>query len=407
MGGTKSTMIITLPSVEYHARLAKVREALHQARLDAFCVTSSTSILYLTGFRHSPTERPVVLVVSADGEPGILVPQLEEEHLPHRVPWLKTVQVYPEYPDLRHPLRFLSDLLARMGLSSARLGADSSGYGASGYRGPMIGEVLGGAQLTLLPHLIEELRMIKAPAEIELIRSSVVFGNMQQRFIQEITAPGKTEIEISLIACAEGVRMLFEELGHLGIPYVGQDNGSIPVAGGLIAGPATALPHPLDTNRPIEKGDVIISWSGGAEFDGHSSELERTMILGVPTPEQRRVFGIMLAAQQIAFETIRPGIPCSAVDDAVWRYAERMGALHMRRHHTGHGRGYQGHEMPFFDRGDHTILQPGMVLSVEPGFYLPGLGGFRHSDTVVVTETGCEVLTNYPRELDVLTIPAW
>jgi Xaa-Pro aminopeptidase len=398
-------MRLTLPPGEHPARIDKVRAALRQQGRDAMILSSVVSILYLTGFRHSPTERPVVLVVPADGEPGILIPQLEQEHLPVRVPWLKMVQIYPEYPDLRHPFDYLKDLLARMGLASGRLAADSSGYGAPGYRGPALKDLLGGAEIALWPHLVEELRLIKSPAEIELIRSSVVFGNLQHRFIQDIIQPGKTEIELSLIACAEGVKMMFDELKRLGLEYVGQDNGSIPVPGGLIAGPASGLPHPLDSNRPIEAGDVIISWSGGAVLDGHTSELERTMILGAPTAEQRRLFGIMLAAQDIAFSMIRPGAPCSVVDQAVYDYAEKMGALHMRRHHSGHGRGYQGHEAPFFDRGDNTILRPGMVLSVEPGFYVPGVAGFRHSDTIVVTESGCEILTNYPRSLEELTIP--
>ena len=399
------TIRVTLPTDEYFGRLAKVRAALRAKGRDALCLFSTTSILYLTGFRHSPTERPVVLIVPADGEPGLLIPQLEEEHLPIRVPWLKIMQVYPEYPDLRHPFDYLRDLLDRMGLSRARLAAESSGYGAPGYRGPSLSQVCGGADIELWPHFIEELRMIKSAAEIELIRNSVLFGNLQNHYIQDVTQPGMTEIEISLMANVEGVKLAFAELKKLGIEYVGQDNGSIPVPGGLVAGPATGLPHPLDSNRPIEAGDVIISWSGGLILDGHSSELERTMILGEPTAEQRRLFNIMLGAQGAAIETIRPGIPCSAVDQTAYDYAARMGVLHMRRHHSGHGRGYQGHEMPFFDRGDNTILRPGMVMSVEPGFYTPGVAGYRHSDTIVVTEDGCEVLTNYPCELDELIIP--
>ena len=129
-------------------------------------------------------------------------------------------------------------------------------------------------------------------------------------------------------------------------------------------------------------------------------------VVGVYHDEQRRLFNVMLEAQNVAFATIRAGIPCSDVDEAVYAYAEKVGANHMRRHHSGHGRGLQGHEMPFFDRGDRTVLQPGMVMSVEPGFYVPGFAGFRHSDTILVTEAGCEVLTTYPRDLDDLTIPA-
>ena len=116
------TIRVTLPTEEYFGRLAKVRAALRAKGRDALCLFSTTSILYLTGFRHSPTERPVVLIVPADGEPGLLIPQLEEEHLPIRVPWLKIMQVYPEYPDLRHPFDYLRDLLDRMGLSRAAAG---------------------------------------------------------------------------------------------------------------------------------------------------------------------------------------------------------------------------------------------------------------------------------------------
>jgi Xaa-Pro aminopeptidase len=228
---------------------------------------------------------------------------------------------------------------------------------------------------------------------------------MVHRIIQDTIEPGRSEIEVSLYATAEGTARLLRELTEMGVEYVGQDNGSIPAIGGLMAGPATSLPHPLDSNRPMEAGDVIIGWSGGANFDGYSSELERTLILGTPTAEQRRLFQIMLDAQQVAFDTIRPGIPCSAVDKAVRVYAEEAGATSMLRHHTGHGRGLEGHEAPFFDQGDETILQPGHMLSCEPGFYVPGFAGFRHSDTILVTETGCEVLTNYPRELDDLVIP--
>jgi Xaa-Pro aminopeptidase len=249
------------------------------------------------------------------------------------------------------------------------------------------------------------MRMVKSPEEIALTRNSVPFGNIVHRIIQDTIEPGRSEIEISLYACAEGTARMFKELAELGVEYVGQDNGSIPAIGGLLAGPATALPHPLDSNRLIQVGDVIIGWSGGANFDGYSSELERTMILGTPAEEQRRIFQIMLTAQQVAIDTICPGIPCSAVDKAVRDYAEEAGATSLLRHHTGHGRGLQGHEMPFFDQGDQTILEPGMTLSCEPGFYVPGFAGFRHSDTILVTETGCEVLTNYPRELEDLIIP--
>ena len=109
--------------------------------------------------------------------------------------------------------------------------------------------------------------------------------------------------------------------------------------------------------------------------------------------------------QEVAFEALRPGGKCSEVDEAVRRYYEAHDLMPYWKHHTGHGIGLRYHEGPFLDSGDHTVLQPGMVLTVEPGLYVAELGGFRHSDTVVITEDGLELITYYPRDLESLTIP--
>ena len=128
------------------------------------------------------------------------------------------------------------------------------------------------------------------------------------------------------------------------------------------------------------------------------------MFIGEPSKEQRRYFEHMINLQRIAFETLGPGVESSEVDHAVRAYYEGEGLWETWRHHVGHSLGQRIHESPFLDAGDSTVLQPGMVFSIEPGLYVPGLGGFRHSDTVVVTEGGIEVLTYYPRELDELII---
>src|SRR5699024_3660157 len=112
-----------------------------------------------------------------------------------------------------------------------------------------------------------------------------------------------------------------------------------------------------------------------------------------------KYFNLMYEAQEVAFETIKPGIPCSAVDQAVQNYFKEQGVSHLAGHHTGHAIGILEHEAPFFDLGDETILEPGMVFTVEPGIYVRCLGGFRHSDTILVTEDGMESLTYYPRDL--------
>ena len=118
----------------------------------------------------------------------------------------------------------------------------------------------------------------------------------------------------------------------------------------------------------------------------------------------RRLFGHAVAAQEVAFDAIRPGAACADVDGAVMRYFEQHSLLKYWRQHTGHAIGLRNHEAPFLDVGDHTMLEPGMVFTVEPGLYEPTIGGFRHSDTIAVTEDGLDVLTEYPTDIDSLTL---
>ena len=113
----------------------------------------------------------------------------------------------------------------------------------------------------------------------------------------------------------------------------------------------------------------------------------------------------MLEAQTIAIDALAPGKPCSTVDDEVNRYFEANDLMPYWRHHSGHAKSTLIHEAPFLDQGDHRLMEPGMIFTVEPGIYVPGLGGFRHSDTILVTETGIEWLTDYPRDLANLTVP--
>ena len=171
----------------------------------------------------------------------------------------------------------------------------------------------------------------------------------------------------------------------------------------FVAGRSTAMPHGFVKGHGIQPGDVLVT-GAGANIDGYRSELERTMVVGEPVEEQVRAFDAMLALQSRAIEVMAPGVPAGEVELATVRLAEELGVAANLRHHVGHSIGLEGHEAPFLDRGDDAILEPGMVFTVEPGVYIKELGGFRHSDTVVITPNGCRVMTDYPRELRDLTI---
>ena len=163
----------------------------------------------------------------------------------------------------------------------------------------------------------------------------------------------------------------------------------------------SAIPHSIDLNRPIKDGDVLVT-GAGADIGGYGSELERTMIVGQPTAKMEKMFKVMCRAQEA--DALKPGNTCADVDRASNKVIKDAGYWGLVKHHTGHGLGLLGHEPPYLDQGNDQPLEPGMVLSIEPGIYELGYGGFRHSDTLAVTEDGCEWLTYYPRDIESLTI---
>jgi Xaa-Pro aminopeptidase len=195
-------------------------------------------------------------------------------------------------------------------------------------------------------------------------------------------------------------------LDDLGDKYGGGLSSSSGVSAGYRGqiGLRSSWAHAVAHNIRFQEGDVLVTETS-APIWGYNAELERAMVIGAPTDDVRRLFDHTVAAQQAAFTAIRPGATCADVDRAVMRYFEANDLLPYWRQHTGHGIGLRNHEAPFLDVGDHTELEVGMVFTIEPGVYDPAIGGFRHSDTVAVTDDGCDILTDYPSDLESLTVP--
>lgn len=211
-----------------------------------------------------------------------------------------------------------------------------------------------------------------------------------------------TENEISVQASLDASEVMIKTLGSDYKPIKG---GDLPAQAGFRGqiGKGSAIPHALTTNEVIKEGDVLVT-GAGAEVGGYTSELERTMIVGDPTDKQIEYFQLMVAAQDLAFKAIEPGKKFSEVDKELLKFYQTNNLTDYWRHHTGHNIGVSGHEAPYFDRGDDRKIRPGMVVTVEPGIYIPDFAGFRHSDTVLVTEEGAEIVTYYPRDLKSLII---
>jgi len=391
---------IEISLAERKRRLAALCDWLVEYNLDCLCAFQRVNIVYLTGYHFQQTERPLVLVVAADGGTGLLAPDLERGHAAD-APLIDQVLTYHEYPGLRHPMLFLRDLLDEFGVDATRVGADSNGYPTVwDYRGPSLPDVLEGQPpVDAAPYLMRA-RSIHSAEVIDLLHLSAQWDDYGHELLQKAIRPGVSEIEVGQTVSQQATAVLLRELGDR---YRNADWGATPIHVGFKAGPGTAVPHPMGTSRAIAAGDVIVTWAT-TQMAGYHAELERTLIVGEPSPKQRFYFEHMVRAQQIGIDAMRPGRRCAEVDGAVYAYWEANDLLPYVRHHSGHGLGLEIHNAPYLDRGDDTMLEPGMVFSMEPGLYVPGLGGFRHSDTVLVTEAGNEVLTKYPRDLASLTV---
>jgi Xaa-Pro aminopeptidase len=388
-----------IPAGEHAERRTRLLEAVREGGLSGYVLFDADYIRYLTGFGFLATERPVVLAQSLGGELMVLVPGFEVARVRAETAF-ERIEPYPEYPGLEHPMRILARVLADMGIRGS-IGADQDGYpGILGYQGPSLSEVTAG-DVRPLGARIEAMMACKSEAEIELIRESARWCAHAHRLLQTYSTPGATEAEASLRAGHEATLALLKTHGEVG--GLGSQDGASAGYRGQI-GRRSAWAHAVAHTIRFAAGDVLVSETS-APIWGYNAELERALIIGPATDEQRRLYEHTVAAQQAAFAALRPGVTCADVDGAVMRYLEQHDLLGYWRQHTGHAIGLRNHEAPFLDLGDRTVIEPGMVFTIEPGLYDEQIGGFRHSDTVAVTADGIDVLTSYPSDLESLTIP--
>lgn len=387
-------MLLAIPKNEFQQRQERFIESLNENKCESAVLFAVTDIFYLTGFHFHPTERPIGLFVDPQQKFHLFLPELEREHA-EEYSVIDFVHSYKEYPGTTHPMESLKELLLEYQFENKTVGYDSLGYGSSmGYRGPSIDQLINVKAFVSLKGMIEEMRFVKSDNEIELIKESCRWGNLAHRLLQKYTKAGLSEIEITSKASMEATMAMIETLEQ---DYKPHGSTAFAIFRGQI-GPESAFPHAVTQNIILSKGDTLVTGAAASVF-GYTSELERVMFVEEYTKEQEKYFNHMYEAQEVAFSAIKPGIPYSAVEEEVQKYFKENGLTELTRHHTGHNIGLLGHEAPFFDLGDHTEIKPGMVVTVEPGIYVHGLGGFRHSDTVLVTENGIEMLTYYPRDL--------
>jgi len=346
-------------------RIETLQRFIVEKELDGAIITSAENLFYFSG------SSPVLggyLVVSADNA-VLLVPELEYEDAKEnsRVP----VEKFKSGKELYNKL-------GEFGLKS--LGIE----GATPYsRVQNLREKLGVERFEMVDDVIRDLRIIKTDEELEVIKAACEIADQAMMVALEEISEGKREREIA-------ARM----------EYVMKMNGAEKTAFDTIiaSGPRSAIPHGVASDRRIERGDLVVI-DEGALYHRYHSDMTRTIVVGSPTEKQRDIYEAVLEAQKKGVDEARPGITAKELDTIVRDVIKEYGYGEYFIHSTGHGVGLEIHEWPRVSQADETVLQPGMVITVEPGIYLPGFGGVRIEDTIVITENGARRLTRTEREL--------
>jgi Xaa-Pro dipeptidase len=374
-------------NAEIHSRLIRLQARMAEQALDYYICQCPDNILYLTNFANFVHERPFILVVPGIGQPLFVVPRLEREHVRIRsVGELELVE-YSEFPAA--PGYGWQDRLLEVLPAAARIGVEPTC--------PLFLFRALGAD-TVGCDLVDRLRQRKSAFEIGRIRYTCELLNQGHALLLENARPDKTFVE------SHG------EINRVMMTRALTDNPRL----NLLSTSLAALVQPPEMSHdPHNFTDSFSRMTRGGphttivagRVNGYGAELERNFFLGTVPKAARKPFDCMLEARALAFELLKPGANMGELDRRVNGLLRARGYSENLLHRTGHSFGVTGHEAPFLADGYDEIVEAGMVFSIEPGIYLPGVGGFRFSDTVLVTESGCLSLTKAPETLSELTLP--
>ncbi|GIO08610.1 Xaa-Pro aminopeptidase [Brevibacillus reuszeri] len=384
-------MLTKIPKEAYTERIGRIQEHLQKNAISGLLVMNTYNIFYTTGLFHFPNERPVALFVPASGESILFVPVMELAEAKHATIF-QDIRDYFEYPGVVHPIDWMMSSLKQTYPNLTQVSID----GGSRELFLRVKELIAPTSLSVNT-LIHEMRLTKDSYEVELLRSAGYYSDYIVKRGTEVAAPGMSELEMLQTISGDTLNKMIEDLGEVVYVPGGPAGGLVP------SGLRTAMPHALPSAKRMEKGETLIL-SCGANVGGYRAECERTCFIGDVSDEQANVLEVMATAQQMAIEAMRPGNKCADIDAIALDYIRKAGYGQYLLHRTGHGKGLKEHEAPWIEVGDHTILRPGMVLSSEPGIYIEGFSGFRHSDTIIVTDDEPLVVTQFPKTLDQLII---
>jgi Xaa-Pro dipeptidase len=372
---------------ELAMRLGKARRLMQEQGLDYYVVFDPTNIYYLTHFANNVHERPFILVISHQGAPAMLAPLLETSHVKARARCDLEYTTYDEFPAPQG--RSWYDHYRGLIQEGSRVGIESTLPVGIAQRTP--GD-------TVLTDIVDEVRIVKSDYEIGRSAHACQVVNLGHEKLLETCHPGVPEGAIYAAASQAMMARIIADIPEA--------NFTVSRVVGAVWPPALSHdPHIIPTiTTPMVEGGPHVSIVF-AQVDGYAVELERTFFLGTVPERAREPFDVMFEARALAHELASPGACMAEIDRVIRRFIVDRGYGHCILHRTGHGLGITGHEAPYLADGYERELVPGMLISIEPGIYIPGVGGFRHSDSILITDDGCAKLTRAPETLAEVTIP--
>jgi D-alanyl-D-alanine dipeptidase len=363
--------------MNYAQRLSRAMKHASEAGLTGLLVTPGPDLTYFTGYAPiAITERITMLVISAAGEPSMIVPILERPDAEH-APGSEALSIV-DWTDGNDPYEATAALLdpnGRYAISDSAWALHVLG----------LQRALPGSAYESMTQAMPMLRAIKGDDEIERLAAAGEAADASFEDIAQVRFAGRTESDI-----AADLAGFLRAHGHSQVDFT--------VVG---SGPNGANPHHEMSDRVIAEGDMVVLDFGGLK-NGYGSDTTRTVHVGEPTAEEREVHDIVRAAQQAGFEAVRPGVACQEIDRAARKVITDAGYGEYFIHRVGHGIGLTTHEPPYMVEGEEHLIEPGMCFSIEPGIYLPGRFGVRIEDIVVATADGGRRLNHTNREMRIV-----
>jgi Xaa-Pro dipeptidase len=350
--------------------------------IDYVALVPGPNLVYLTGLHFHLSERPVIAFFPASGQPALLVPALEAvkaEQAPNAEEW----QVFP-YTDEEGPAGACYRMCTALELSGQRLAVERLAMRVLELQ--MVQRESPGVQILPAEPLLSQLRLSKDADELARMRQAVVIA-------EEALARTLPQVRVGMTEQQVAAELMVNLLkgGSQGVPFR-------PL---VQSGPNSASPHGATSSRHLEAGDLLLI-DFGATVDGYISDITRTFAIGGLDTELAKVHEIVHAANTAGRAAAEPELSCQDLDRVVRHVIEQAGYGSYFIHRTGHGIGLEVHEPPYIVAGNERALAEGMTFTIEPGIYLPGRGGVRVEDNVVITKDGSESLTTFERRLQVL-----